>query len=297
MQVTTKIHEAMVGRVKGDVRVPTRLAEFVQAGMLSNTDLLGRAVATRPDTIERVREHFRRRDPQFEYKKIADGQRAIVRVESIVGKQFVGHVRAVAQGASPGDWFNSEVKLFATSVLIDHELGPDGKEIPLEGEILKPDMTAEVSIHVDATPGPVLTVPLQAVIGGAELRTNREIFVKTDNGFERRPVTLGLYNDSVVEVRDGLKEGDEVVVNPKALLGDKEKIKTREPGDLKRGTKNGEKGDYSEKGGGAGGLGGPGGGPGSGGPGGEQPTKKVKGKGPKGEFPSGGFPKGGTGGG
>jgi hypothetical protein len=289
MQVTTKIHEAMVGRVKGDVRVPTRLAEAVQLGMLLNPDLVGRAAATRPDLVERVREHFRRDDPQFEYKKVADGQRAVIRVESIVGKQFAGHVRNVAQGASPGDWFNSEVKLFATSILIDGELGPDGRVIPLVGERLKPDMTAEVSIHVEATDGPVLTVPMQAVIGGAELRDNREVFVKTANGYERKPVTLGLYNDRFVEVRTGLSEGDEVVVNPKVLLGD-DKTRTREPGEAKGDPRGGEKGNPKE--GLPGGPGGPGvapGGPGGGEPGGA-PPKGGKGKGGKGGFKGGAAP-------
>ena len=37
----------------------------------------------------------------------------------------------------------------------------------------------------------------------------------------------------MVEVREGLDEGDEVVINPKVLLGDKDKTKTREPGDSK----------------------------------------------------------------
>ena len=34
--------------------------------------------------------------------------------------------------------------------MIDGELLPDGKVNPLEGEHLKPDMTAEVTITVDA---------------------------------------------------------------------------------------------------------------------------------------------------
>jgi multidrug efflux pump subunit AcrA (membrane-fusion protein) len=262
MQVNTKVHEAMVSRLRGEVRVPTKIVEFAQVGMLLNPDPYGRLLATRPDAVEKVREELRR----FEYRKVADGQRALVRVESLSDRQFAGHVRSVAPVASQADSWANDVKLYPTFVRVDGELAADGTTVtPLEGERLKPDMTAEVTISVDATAGPVLTVPLQAVIGGAEMGGKREVFVRTpDNRFERKPVTLGLYNERMVEVRDGLAEGDEVVTNPKVLLGDKDKTKTREAGGEAKGESKGEPkgGDGADKGPGAG-------------PGGE-PTKKGK---------------------
>ncbi|MBA4063898.1 MAG: hypothetical protein C0501_09335 [Isosphaera sp.] len=237
MQVNTKVHEAMVSRLRGEVRVPTKIVEFAHVGMLTSLDPYGRLLATRPDTVEKVREGLR----PFEYRKVADGQRAAVRVESLPDKQFVGHVRSVAPVASQADSWVSDVKLFPTFVRIDGELGADGKTVtPLEGERLKPDMTAEVTISVDAAAGPVLTVPLQAVVGGTELGGKREVFVRTpDNRYERKAVTLGLYNERVVEVRDGLAEGDEVVTNPKVLLGDKDKTKTRDAAEPKAEPRNG----------------------------------------------------------
>jgi multidrug efflux pump subunit AcrA (membrane-fusion protein) len=270
MQVNTKIHEAMVSRIHGDVRVPTRIVEVMQVGMLTNTDLLGRTLAMHPEMIEQVRNNYRR----YEYKKIADGQRATIRVESMPEKQFVGRVRSVSQVASQTDSWMSDVKLYQTYVLIDGELLPEGKVVPLEGERIKPDMTAEVTISVDASKEPVITAPIQSIIGGAEMGATRELFVRTGNGYERKTVTLGLYNDKMVEIRSGLAEGDEVVVNPKVLLGDT-KTKTREVGDSK--DKNGEHRDYekpSEKPGGFDPTKGPGGfDPTKGGPGGFDPTK------------------------
>ena len=101
----------------------------------------------------------------------------------------------------------------------------------------------------------------------------REVYVKTASGYERKPVTLGLYNEKMVEVRDGLAEGDEVVINPKVLLGDA-KTRTRDGGG--EGNASGEKsgkegyGEKGKKGAKKGGFpgGGPGGpkGPGPGGP-------------------------------
>ena len=257
MQVNTKIHEAMVGRIRGDDRVPTRMVEYTLAAMMLNTDPYGRILATRPDTTEEIRNEYRSRNRSFEYEVRAKGQQAIVKVESMPEKQFLAHVRSVAAVASQADWWNSDAKLYQTYVLIDGELMPDGKVIPLEGEHIKPDMTAEVTISVDATQEPVVTAPIQAVIGGAEMGATREVFVKTPTGYDRREVTLGLYNDKMVEIRKGLQEGDEIVVNPKVLLGDKDKTKTREPGEFKQ--KNGGDKESDKQGGGPGGAGGKGG--------------------------------------
>jgi hypothetical protein len=161
----------------------------------------------------------------------------------------------------------SDVKVYQTLVLIQGQV-----------EGLKPDMSAEVSIHVNGIKD-VLTVPLQAIIGGAEMGAKRKLFVRTPTGYDEREVTLGLYNEKVVEVRDGLTEGEEVVLNPKVLLGDT-KAKTRDGdntkgGDASKGEggkggspgadgekKGGGDGTKKRKGGGGGGGGGPGGPPG-----------------------------------
>ncbi|MFO0824494.1 MAG: hypothetical protein U0792_15490 [Gemmataceae bacterium] len=283
MQVNTKVHEAMVARIKGDVRVPTKIVEFTQAALLFNTDPIGRAFSARPEMTEIVRDKLKEfakqhepdRHRDIEYEKVADGQRAMIRLDSVPTKQFVGHVKTVAAVASQADMFMSDVKLYQTLVRIDGELGPDGRIIPLrqviarEGELLKPDMTAEVTINVDAAKEAVLTAPIQAIIGGAEMGATREVFVKNaSGGYERNSVTLGLYNEKMVEVRSGLAEGDEIVLNPKALLGDN-KTKTRDRDDTKGGgdTKGGDLkggGDPTKKGKkgpGAGGGDAPGGGP------------------------------------
>jgi multidrug efflux pump subunit AcrA (membrane-fusion protein) len=286
MQVNTKVHEVMVSRIKGDLRVPTHVVEVTQAAMFLNPDLFGRITAAHSEATERVRDQLQELDKfrkidrmhhseatwegesdDIEYEKTADGQVATVRLDSLADKKFIGRVKTVANIASQADMFMSDVKLYQTYVRIEGERGPDGKVIPLkqvikhEGELLKPDMTAEVTISVDASSGPVLTAPIQSIIGGAEMGSVREVFVKTPKGYDRRSVTLGLYNEKMVEIRSGLNEGDEIVVNPKVLLGDKDKTKTREPGDLN--SKDKGKGPPGGGGKSKGGPGGPGGGGGS----------------------------------
>jgi multidrug efflux pump subunit AcrA (membrane-fusion protein) len=242
MQVNTKVHEAMVARIRGDVRVPTHIVEGIQTTMMLNTDPFGRVVSQRPEITDRVREKFR----TLEYKKISDGQQATIRVDALSSQNriFEGHVRNVAQVASQADSWISDVKLYQTLVMIDSEVMPDGRRVPVDAEQLKPDMTAEVTITVDTAKEAVLSVPVQAIIGSTEMGSKREVFVKTGTGFERKSVTLGVYNDKVVEIREGLAEGDQVVINPKVLLAPDDRTRTRD-GDSKGGENKG-KSDYQK---------------------------------------------------
>jgi hypothetical protein len=109
----------------------------------------------------------------------------------------------------------SDVKVYSTLVSIDD---------PVPG--MKPGMSAEVTIHVNKTIEDVLAIPVQAIVGGAESGATRKVFVMTPGGPEEREVQLGLSNEKMAEVKSGLQAGDQVVVNPKALVGNA--VKTRE---------------------------------------------------------------------
>jgi multidrug efflux pump subunit AcrA (membrane-fusion protein) len=268
MQVNTKVHEAMVGRIRGDIRVARGIHDGFRTGLLTNPDPFTRLLSQRDDVLELIRDKYK----DHEYYTAKEGQRATIRVDAIPDVTFPGRVRSVAGVASQTDSWISDVKLYQTLVLIEGKV--DG---------LKPDMTAEVTIHVDGVQN-VLTVPIQAVIGGAEMGAKRKLFVKAGNAYEEKEVTLGLYNDKMVEVREGLNEGDEIVINPKVLLGDN-KTKTRD-------TENGKGGEGKGYGGDGKGFGGEGKGfdptKGGGGEGGKKGGKKgAGGGGAKGQGPPG----------
>jgi multidrug efflux pump subunit AcrA (membrane-fusion protein) len=232
MQVNTKVHEAMVARIRGDVRIPTHAMESYQTSMMFNVDPFLRLVGQRQDYSDRIRDKLRQQGVK-EYKVTQEGQKARIRVDALGGRTFEGHVRTVAAVASQADSWISDVKLYQTLVMIDSEILPDGSRKMLKDfqtEELKPDMTAEVTITVDTAKEPVLTVPVQAILGGAEMGVKREVYVKTPTGYERRDVTLGIYNDKMVELREGVAEGEEVVLNPKVLLAPDDKTKTRDEG-------------------------------------------------------------------
>lgn len=162
--------------------------------------------------------------------RVKQGLSVDIQVEAFPDQILQGTVRSVGTIAMPPEWRSSDVKMYLTTVTIDGAIPG-----------LKPGMTAECTIHIDAKKH-VLTVPVQAIVGGAELGANRKVYVKRpEGGWEERDIVIGLNNEKMAEVKSGLQEGDLVILNPKVLLGDS--AKTRQPGEFenKYRTNNGEK--------------------------------------------------------
>ena len=79
-------------------------------------------------------------------------------------------------------------------------------------------MTAQVSIVQDQARN-VLLIPSPA-LGPRDREGRAEVQVQAPDGrIERRQVTVGLDNRSQVEVRDGLQEGERVVIGEAGLPG------------------------------------------------------------------------------
>jgi RND family efflux transporter MFP subunit len=70
-------------------------------------------------------------------------------------------------------------------------------------------MSGDAQIVVDRRLS-ALIVPLGSVID------EKYVYVKTEKSFEKRKLKLGLINDTDAEIISGLKEGDEVAVDPEA---------------------------------------------------------------------------------
>ena len=213
MQVGTRVHEAMVSRLRGDDRQPTGFLDAVRVGFLAMPGAFNKLIGVSEQVQGIVRDDNRDRE-YFPVTGERKGQSAKIKVDAFPDKLLDGHVRSVAAVASQADWFSSDVKVYQTMVSID-EYVPG----------LKPDMSAEVTIQVDPPDEKVVVVPIQAVVGGAETGPTRIVYVITPEGARERKVEIGLFNDKVVEVRSGLEEGETVVLNPKVLLGNQAKTR------------------------------------------------------------------------
>lgn len=128
------------------------------------------------------------------------GMQAEIRIQD---REVEGSITSVATQPEPTGWFSPNLKEYATIVKI--EGNPVG---------LKPGMTAEVTIEVAHLKN-VLTVPVQCVV---ELGDAFYCWVKTSSGPERRPIILGASNNKLIEIKDGVVQREEVLLNPRALV-------------------------------------------------------------------------------
>ncbi|MBX9678464.1 MAG: hypothetical protein K2X38_06845 [Gemmataceae bacterium] len=214
MLVSARVHEAMVSRLKGEVLQPTGFSDAIRASMIHLRDPLD--LTSQIMIFEDQRDSFK----ELEFRTLKQGQKAYVKVDAYPGKMYSGHVKTVATVASQADFMASDVKVYQTMVSMDGLV-----------DSLKPGMSAEVTILADESGGPVLTVPIQSVVGAISMGASRKVYVLDEQKQpKQRDIVVGMSNDQMVEVKSGLEEGDKVVLNPRPLLGDKNDMRPGTPG-------------------------------------------------------------------
>jgi HlyD family secretion protein len=142
---------------------------------------------------------------------------AKVRVDAFPDEVLSGTVRDVAPRPDRAAFVNSDVKVYPTHIQIDD---------PIQG--LRPGMTVGAEILIKELDN-VLSVPIAAVLSydgkyhmGADGK-DRVAVKRPGWGFEWRDVELGIANDKQVEVKDGLKSGEAVIINPASLMSEEER--------------------------------------------------------------------------
>jgi HlyD family secretion protein len=133
--------------------------------------------------------------------RIRRGMPARIRVEGLREVALKGHVESV--GDIPRMSI-SEVPYYACLITLDAT--PSG---------LLPGMSAEVEVQAGLCRD-VLAVPSEAV----SVDQGRSLcYVIGPSGLERREITPGLSTPELIEVTDGLAEGEPVVLNPTRIFG------------------------------------------------------------------------------
>lgn len=133
--------------------------------------------------------------------QIKPGLPANVRIDSIPDASFDAIIRKI--GVLPDTqsrYSNPNLKVYATEVLITDKL-PD----------IKPGVSARAEVIITNLIG-VITVPIQAV---TTLRGKQVCYVAPGMG-NPTPVNVevGMYNDKFIEIKSGLREGDQVLLSP-----------------------------------------------------------------------------------
>lgn len=154
--------------------------------------------------------------------QVEPGLPATIRLDAFSDKAYPGSVKSVAVLPDPGGYTSSDTKVYKTVVVIDDEV-----------DQIKPGMTAVVEIHI-ARLEDVISVPVQAIV---QVGTENWCYVESGRSIEKRRLKLGRTNDKFVEIRDGLEEGDRIVLNPMAIVDEaKEKQAAAQQGSAAAGS-------------------------------------------------------------
>ncbi len=125
-------------------------------------------------------------------ERIQTGQRVQVKVASLSDRSFTGRISVI------GAVVQGETRVVPVKAELDN---PDG--------VLKPGMFAELEVLTDRTSAAVLAIPKSALV---ETNDKKQIvFVQNGNAFQATEVALGQASGDLVEVKNGLFDGDRIV--------------------------------------------------------------------------------------
>ncbi len=142
--------------------------------------------------------------------------------EQDIGLVKTGTKASVTINAYPGKTYQGRITYVYPTLKPETRTVPVRVELANPGGLLKPAMFAQVEMSVGAK-GSVLTIPDSAVI---DTGTRRIVLIQLQEGrFQPREVKLGAHSDNYVEVRDGVKEGEQVVVAANFLIDAESNLK------------------------------------------------------------------------
>lgn len=144
-----------------------------------------------------------------------------------VFEQDMGFVQTGAKAqvkinAYPEKTFHGRVTYVYPTLQAETRTVPVRVELDNPGLLLKPGMFAQMELQAEGN-ARVVTVPVSAVIDSG---TRQIVLIQLKEGrYEPREVKLGARSDTHVEVREGVKENDQVVVAANFLIDAESNLK------------------------------------------------------------------------
>ena len=143
--------------------------------------------------------------------------------EQDLGMVRAGQAAKVRVNAYPEKVFEGKVAFVYPTVTPETRTARVRIEMRNPGQLLKPAMYANVELIAGAERAKRLAVPDSAVLDSG---TRQIVLVRKSEGlFEPREVKLGMRSDGYVEVMDGVKDGEEVVVGANFLIDAESNLK------------------------------------------------------------------------
>jgi RND family efflux transporter MFP subunit len=144
--------------------------------------------------------------PQDEAFGVAPGVEAVVRVPEMPGRDFPGKVTRIADALQPG------TRTLQTEI-----------DVPNPEHVLQPGIYCYVELKIPRKT-PSLIVPSEAIVFN---RDGLNVVVVDDGVAHIRHVNVVRDFGTTVEVNAGVKEGDQVILNPPVDLTDGRKVQIR----------------------------------------------------------------------
>jgi RND family efflux transporter MFP subunit len=144
--------------------------------------------------------------PQDEAFGLSPGVEAVVRVPEMPGRDFPGTVARIADALQPG------TRTLLTEI-----------DVPNPDHALSPGTYCTVALKIPRKT-PSLIVPSEAIIFNRE---GLSVAVVEDGVARIHPITLVRDFGTTVEVSAGVKDGDQVILNPPVDVTDGRKVKIR----------------------------------------------------------------------
>lgn len=142
---------------------------------------------------------------EYELEWIKLGQEAVVAAVSYPGKEFKGAIVAI------DPVFDAMTRSVRARIKVDNQ-----------DSLLKPDMYVDVQMSSDL--GAHLAVPKEAIMDSG---LRKIVFLVLDPGrFKPLEVKTGVSTEEYVQVLEGLKEGDTVVISGNFLIDSESKLKS-----------------------------------------------------------------------
>lgn len=216
--VKTTIYSPMTGTISS---LLVELGErVIGANMMTGTEVLRVADLNRMEVMVDVNEN--------DIIRVKLGDTAIVEVDAYLDRDFKGIVTEIANSANTLGTTSDQVTNFKVRILILKESYEDliTEKSPSP---FRPGMSASVDVYT-STKTNVLTVPIQAVTTRTDtVNTDPEakdlirtlVFVSDGTYAIARDVKTGIQDNVNIEILDGLKEGEDVIVQPFTAISKK----------------------------------------------------------------------------
>ncbi|MDX9729551.1 MAG: efflux RND transporter periplasmic adaptor subunit [Bacteroidales bacterium] len=216
--VKTTVYSPMTGTISS--LLVEQGERVVGANMMTGTEVLRVADLNRMEVMVEVNEN--------DIIRVKLGDTAIVEVDAYLDRDFKGIVTEIANSANTLGSTSDQVTNFKVRILILKESYEDliSERNPSP---FRPGMSASVDIYTSSKSN-VLTVPIQAVTTRTDtLSTDPEakdkirtlVFLSDGTQALARDVKTGIQDNVNIEILEGLKEGDEVIVQPFSAISKK----------------------------------------------------------------------------